>query len=80
MGLSFDIFIVLFSGLEEVGFEVWAFKCVQSLPALLLLNPVAIILLIMVGVEFMGTQNKRKPFILWKSCSEHFVTQVSEET
>lgn len=77
MGLLFDMFIdVLLSWLENVDFEVRAFKCVQHFPALLLLNPVAIIHIV-VGVEFMGTQNKRKP---WKSCSEHFVTQVSEET
>lgn len=68
---------MLFSCLENIDFEVRAFKCVQHLPALLLLKPVAIILLIAVGVEFMGTENKGKP---WKSRSEHFRTRMSEET
>lgn len=67
---------MLFSWLENIDFEVRVFKCVQHLPALLL-KPVAIILLIAVGVEFMRTENKGK---VWKSCSEHFVTQMSEET
>lgn len=67
---------VLFSWLENIDFEVRVFKCVQHLPALLS-KPVAIILLIAGGVEFMRTENKGKA---WKSCSEHFVTQMSEET
>lgn len=67
---------MLFSWLGNIDFEVRVFKYVQHLPALLL-KPVAIILLITVGVEFMGRENKGKA---WKSCSEHFMTQMSEET